>query len=602
MTKKGINNKNALIIKIALFLNFISKEDHSKLVRDLQKRPENTAPVDVGLSVHLKSPEFPSPNESAVSKTELDTTHMREIRETEFTLMVSNDGQNAFITKTDRFNDAILLEDLKFMLEQNGIIYGLVDDASLATFIKNPAYTVDFFKVAQGLEPVDGVDAQIVYMFERDYLKPGELSEDGTIDFKERGEIPFVSQGDLLAEKIPMKGGKDGVNVFGDAVPAKDALDINFSFGNGVRVSENGLTVLAETEGNPKVKPGGEISVNGAYYIEGDVDYTTGHIKFDKNVYISGSIKNGFRVEAIDIVSNTIDGGIVKAKGDVFINNGATESTIEAKGDIKAGFIHRSTVSCLGDMIVVKEIVDTQVLLEGKFSMVKGRMFSSHICAKGGARIHSIGSDRTGPSIITVGASLFLETELRKIDTAIDHNQNTLEQKTVEKKEDEANLTDINKKLNTLSRYRKQTIARIREIEEKIQKNAGQTPEENLQDKIDSLYKSIDEADKKIHDLNARNARIEIRLQKSQTDIEAYTEAVKTSVQEKFNLKRINRANPPQPILDVTGKIFSGTKISGRFATLILRENLTGSRIMEMSRAAGDTEAKRGWEMNISRL
>ncbi len=147
---------------------------------------------------------------------------------------------------------------------------------------------------------MDGTDSDIVYRFERDYLKPGLLSPDGTIDFRERGEIPFVSPGDVLAEKIPPREGRDGINVYGESISRPEVRDLPLVPGKGVRISSDGLRATAVVGGNPKIGQNGKIYVNDAYSIEGDVDFTTGHVKFDRNVYITGSVKSGFRVEAID--------------------------------------------------------------------------------------------------------------------------------------------------------------------------------------------------------------------------------------------------------------------------------------------------------------
>ncbi|MFH2093779.1 MAG: FapA family protein [Pseudomonadota bacterium] len=552
---------------------------------------QKSAPTEIETKPVAAQPESPNPEEEEPL---FDKTNMREIREPEVVFLISNDGLQAFITKTNLFDSSILLSDLKFLLEKNGIIYGLADDDSLETFIKDPKYHTSFFELAKGLEPIDGTDAQIIFMFERDYLKPGELAEDGSIDFKERGEIPFVAQGDVLAEKIPPKEGRDGVNIFGDVIPKKEARDLCFNLGKGVRGSTDGLKVISTTEGNPKFKTSGEISVNDAYFIEGDVDYTTGHIKFNKNVYITGSIKNGFRVEAIDVVANTIDGGFVKADGDVFIQNGVTDSTIEAKGSIKVGFMHRSKASCLGDMNVVKEIVDSQILLEGTFEMTKGRVFSSSVCAKGGAKIYTIGSERTGPSSITVGTSNYLETELHNIDQAIERRQNILESKTLEKNKADTLLAVIMDKLKNFDQSKQRTLAMIEEMKK--------LSPDKTSDKIALFQKSLDEAGIKIHELNDQKALLETRLKKTAADIAACAEAVKVSVKEKFTLKRLNQANPPKPILSVEGKVFAGTKISGRFANLILKENLSRVRIMEMHQNGENNETRRGWEMLIAGL
>jgi uncharacterized protein (DUF342 family) len=694
MPKNETSHRNALIIKIALFLNYLKKDDHPKLIKKLQALQKTNKDVDVLkvllVNKYINQADFNSLKKICIgfatvhedsrlgslcinfgfltqsnldlaleeqkrlaeagknimlgdllvdagmiserqrnlllqkqkfeglakrgtgqsaqtdskqdapsdNSPDYDISNMRETREAEFVLLVSNDGLTALIKKTEQFDNAMLLADLKFLLEKNGIIYGLADDDSLETFIKDPKYKDTLFEVARGLEPIDGTDAQIIYMFERDYLKPGELAEDGTIDFKERGEIPFVSQGDVLAEKIPPKAGKDGVSVYGDSIAQCEASDISLSLGKGVRGSSDGLKVISVVEGNPKVSPTGEISVNDAYFIEGDVDYTTGHIKFDKNVYITGSIKSGFRVEAIDVVANTIDGGIVKAKGDVFIQNGITDSAIEAKGSIKAGFVHRSKASCLGDMTVVKEVVDTDAMLEGTFEMRKGRLFSSTICAKGGAKIYQIGSERTKPSTITVGASIYLETELKNIDKSIERRQNVLENKNLEKNKLTSQLAVIDEKLDNFDQSRKRTLAMI----EEMKKKTAQAPDSASDSKIDLFQKGLDEADKKIHVLLDQKALIETQLKKIATEIKTSADAVKQSVQEKFRLKRMNQTQPPRPILDAEGIILSGTKISGRFANLVVRETLSRSRIMEMNQNQSDNPSKRGWEMIVTSL
>ncbi|NOX32514.1 MAG: DUF342 domain-containing protein [Deltaproteobacteria bacterium] len=679
--KGELNRRNSLILKISLFLNYLSKGNYQKLIRDIQKT-KSTSEVDV-LKIMLKKKyvrhqdianlkkvclnfakiqedtrfgalcinfEFltqsnlnlaleeqkrlaaagqeimlgellvdagmlserqrnlilqkqklesngrktePAKDKGPLEEPLFDKTNIREIKEVEVILLIQNDALKAFVIKTDDFDNSMLLEELKYLLEKNGIIYGIADDDSLNAFISDDKYKQNFFEIAAGLEPIDGTDAQIIYMFEKDYLKAGNLAEDGTMDFKDRGDIPFVAKGDVLAEKIPSKEGKDGVNIYGDQIPQAAAMDISFNLGKGVRVSRDKLKVLADVEGNPKLKQDGEISVNDAYFIEGDVDYTTGHIKFDKNVYITGSIKNGFRVEAIDVVANTIDGGIVKAEGDVFIQNGVTESDIRAKGCIKAGFMHKSKASCMGDIHIVKEIADTEAILEGTFEMPRGTMFSSSVCAKGGAKIYNIGSEKARPSTIMVGTSIYLEKELQNIDKIIERRQNLLEKKTIDKNKIKTELSIVNEKLNNFAQSRKRTVSMIEEME----KNAKGKPDS----KIGLFQKSLDEADKKIHDLNDQKALMETRVKRTINDIAACSDAVKTSVKEKFILKRLNQANPPKPILDIAGKVLAGTKVGGRYANMILSQNLTRSRIMEIN-SSSESGSKKGWEMIITSL
>ena len=689
----GLSSRNALILKIALFLNYLSREDHQKLLYDLKQHQDNPAVdilklmqvknyisqtnavdlkktcisfaraqedsrfgslcinfefltqsnldlaleeqkklaeqgrnirigdllIDAGMlskrqcdlvlqkqklenTFRKNTPvnEPPTADETAVCEDEFsdtlsafDKSRMREIREDGMTLLIQNDALKAFITKTKDFDASICLEDLKFFLEQNGIIYGIVEDQNLEAFIRDEKYTTTFLKVAEGLEPIDGTDAGVVYLFDRDYLKPGRFSEDGTIDFKERGDIPFVSAGDVLAEKIPPKEGKDGVSVYGEAIPKADAMDISFVLGKGVRVSKDGLKVMADVNGNPRVSPSGEFSVNDAYYIEGDVDFNTGHVIFDKNVYITGSIKNGFRVEAINVVAKAVDGGIVKAQGDVFIQNGVTDSVIEAKGNIKTGFMHRSKAACMGDMIIVKEIVDTEILLEGTFEMNRGRVYSSSIKAKGGAKIYSIGSEKSGPSTITVGISGYLEKKLQDLDSRIEKRRNFLETRILEKNKIQAELDIIMEKLEDFDQSRLRTVSIMNEVK----KNGP----EKMEDKIGLLQKSLGAADVKIHGLKDDKALLESRLKKANHDILVCEKAIKIADQDKLSLKRLEQASPSKPILDVAGKVLAGTRVNGRYAHLTLSRTLTRTRIMEIN-TQWDKGCKKRSEMVMTNL
>ncbi len=524
---------------------------------------------------------------------ELDMENMREIRESVIVILVQYDALKAYIQKTSDFDSSMPLDDFKSLLEKNGIIYGVVDENSLDNFIKNDQYLNTPFEVAKGLKSVDDTDAKIVYMFEQDYLTAGSLAKDGTIDFKDRGDIPFVKKGDILAEKIPPKEGKDGINIYGDTILKNDALDTEFTLGKGVSMSEDKLKVIADVEGNPKIKQDGEISVNDAYFIEGDVDYNTGHIKFDKNVFITGSIKAGFRVEAIDVVANTIDGGIVKAEGDVFVQNGITESSIQAKGNIKAGFMHRTEASCMGDMIVVKEIADTNVIIEGTLDMSQGRIFSSSVCAKGGAKVYNVGSERAKPSTITVGASMYIEKELAHIDKDIEKRQNLLERNTIDKDKIDKQLADIKGKLTNYEKSSQRTLAMMQQM-----RDSNLTGEDS---RIELFQKSLDEADSKIHELKDQKALIETQQKKNIQTIDRCSEAVKNSLKEKFTLKRINQKTPAKPILDIAGKIVTSSRINGRYAKLILSHDLSRARIMEMNTEGGEG-GKKGWEMVITNI
>lgn len=533
----------------------------------------------------------------------IDTTGMKEIQEDGIIIFISGDAVNAYLMKKDGFNENTHIENLKYTLEQYGIVSGLVDDDSLNDFINSSRYLDTFFEAAKGVEPVHGVDAKIDYLFEIDYLKPGELTEDGNIDYRQRGEIPFVAPGDVIAEKTPLEEGKDGFNIYGDPAPHIQANDIKIKLGKGVKLSESGVQVTAAIGGNPKLRQDGELSVNDAYFIEGDVDYTTGHIKFEKNVYITGTIKNGFKVEAVDVVANNIDGGVINAQGDVFIQNGATKSVIHALGAIKAGYLHRCRTSCMGNMVVVKEIIDSEAVLEGAFITDKGSVLSSKITAKGGGKIYNIGTDKAAPSSISVGSSAYIEMELERLGKAIEQHQTELEKKTDSKNNIEQELAIVTEKLKNFEDSKKRTLAMLTEMKTRSDKD---------EIKIALFQESLLDASQKSSALNEQKIQMEKKLARLTKRMENHSENIKQDITEQFNLKRIANSSEARPILDVTGKISSGTKVSGKHAIMVTRHPLSKSRIMEVRDEGMDDEKalltmdndqeSEAWKMTIINL
>lgn len=297
-----------------------------------------------------------------------------------------------------------------------------------------------------------GTDAQIFYLFDLDYLSPGRLEDDGTMDYKTRGQIPLATAGDILAEKIPSKAGRDGVDVFGDVVEAIPPKDMDILCGKGVSLSDNKLKAYADIDGYPKLSLDSTLSVNDAHVIKGDVDYTTGHVKFTKNVFITGTVKSGFKVEALDVVARSVDGGIIRAKGDVAVAQGITNAVIDAEGSVSASYVHRSSIGALGDVDITQEVVESNISLEGTFEMSRGKMYASTVSARGGAKIYHIGSIKTVPSNIEVGTSPYLKRALRTLNHEIEKTQTLLEAKMDEKASVRNRLSGIQREIGRLNK------------------------------------------------------------------------------------------------------------------------------------------------------
>lgn len=83
------------------------------------------------------------------------------------------------------------------------------------------------------------------------------MDDEGNIDFKQRGEIPLVEKGTVLAEKTPRVKERAGLNIHGEDVAMSPSKDTPMKFGKGAVLSEDGFKLLAGVRGYPKFSLGG---------------------------------------------------------------------------------------------------------------------------------------------------------------------------------------------------------------------------------------------------------------------------------------------------------------------------------------------------------
>lgn len=152
--------------------------------------------------------------------------------------------------------------------------------------------------------PIDGK----IEMVWRDKTQTPEQSELKQIDHRERKAIESVDVGDVLAYWHPPQPGTPGRNVYGEPVAPLPPRNARFRAGRGVKLISDGTVAVAERAGRPVLR-NGTISVTPQMVIEGNVDLTTGNIKFKGDVIVLGDVCESMKVEA---------GGVVEVKGSVY--------------------------------------------------------------------------------------------------------------------------------------------------------------------------------------------------------------------------------------------------------------------------------------------
>jgi hypothetical protein len=313
------------------------------------------------------------------------------------------------------------LIDLKHFIQSSGIVHGLVDNNILKQWIQNKKMRRRPMLIAQGTPPVPPKDARMVFHFETNPKKAGTEKEDGSMDYKNRGEIISVKEGTLLAEKIPTEEGKPGLDVTGKIINVQKPKDIVIKTGKGVQKSLDDLQIIASVNGMPEIDRSGRISVLQVLVINGDVGMMTGHIFFDGIVFVRGEISPGFQVKAEQLEASAIMNGEVTTTGDILVKGGIVGSKIKANGDVKAKFLKATQVISRKDLIVQKEIVDCMLNLGGKCLCESGKIVASHISASRGVKAAEIGSEYSSSCQIMVGVSSKVQKQLKRLNNTLKH-------------------------------------------------------------------------------------------------------------------------------------------------------------------------------------
>ncbi len=261
------------------------------------------------------------------------------------------------------------------------------DEVRIRDFQDSPVYKQNYL-VAEGIKPQDGADAKILYNFETDRTKI-KLKESisGKVDFKELNLVQNVVEGQPLAQKMLAERGKNGKTVTGKYLEARNGKDIPIPLGKNTRLAEDGLTIIAETNGQVLIL-NNRINVEPILNIDGDVSLKTGNIMFLGTVFISGNVEDGFSVKASGNieVKGTVGRAELDAEGDIVVSQGIAgkgDGSIRAGKTIWSKFIENCHVEA-GEFVIVSDgIINSQVsanrkiLCQGKRAAIIGGTLSA---------------------------------------------------------------------------------------------------------------------------------------------------------------------------------------------------------------------------------
>lgn len=339
--------------------------------------------------------------------------------------------------------------------------------------------------LALGIEPRRGHDSAFEALVVSLQYSGPNIDEKGIADFHNIMEFVVVEPGTPLMRRHPPGRGKNGSNIFGQAILAEPGEILPFFGGiEGTKVSETDPNLLvAAIKGHPIIHDRG-VSVDTVLMLK-NASLATGNIDFDGSVCIAEDVADGITVKASGDVTvlGVVGKATIQAGGSVAIKQGLIGGSktgeqsdgedkrsafVQAQGSVSAKFASGADISA-GDQINIDEYAShcvmtaaSKILLgqkRGKGQLIGGRTEAFDLVW---AKI--LGSTGGATTEIKVGAEADAIVKLRSISSELKQLQEDLSERI-----DTVRKLSIRAKVAGLNPQTRELIEKNRAEQEKLQ-------------------------------------------------------------------------------------------------------------------------------------
>jgi uncharacterized protein len=315
------------------------------------------------------------------------------------------------------------LDSVEYTLLAAGVTSG-IDRESIAEGIRRAEENGE---TARGVVAARGAQAADTVPLSYEILItsiPKTVVEGQNVDYREPPRFPPIHKNDQIAIPRPRQEGKPGLTVTGKELPFKDAPDQPLEAGDNVAILGNG-TFVARDDGR-LIHDKNRVRVESALLVEADVDFSTGNIRFPKDVVVGGNVLDDFILETNGslVVKGVVGAAAVSAKGPVEMAGGFSgkgRGRVRSGAEVAAAYIDNGAILCLGDLSVANEIVNSNIRVNGKVVCLgkKGTILGGTVAARDGIECTNAGSPRATATRLAVGVDVLAAARLAKAEEFI---------------------------------------------------------------------------------------------------------------------------------------------------------------------------------------
>ena len=283
-------------------------------------------------------------------------------------------------------------------------------------------------EVARAQQPIHGVDGRVEWLVDDTPKDP----ETENISYYDQCAFVMVHNGDTIGKVYPPTYGEDGRDVRGETTPALSGKEAKLIIDESIMRRPDG-SLIAQSDG-VLYRDGDNAQIRKRIEIKENVDFSTGNIDFDGDVYIKGGVKDCF---------------VVKATGDIEVCGLIEAATIETDQDLiaKGGFAGRERgIATIGgclrgkyldnvhgyvekDLCIDREVINCELRIDGGIDSPAGSIIGGRVVVTGAINIGTLGSSGDTPTELVIGSVPKLEpfvASLSEIFETVSESSNKL--------------------------------------------------------------------------------------------------------------------------------------------------------------------------------
>jgi uncharacterized protein len=277
--------------------------------------------------------------------------------------------------------------------EENGIKNGIKKEIIKDIIISKKFGEKVFF--AEGVEPINGKDGYVKYKIKtaenKEKLKP-TAEDGGKVDFKNLDIVENVVIGQNLAVKILPEKGKNGIDILGNEIEAKDGIEFDLEEGKNTVLSEDGMNLTAAIDGMVSMT-GKRVDVLNVFVID-EVGIASGNVNFSGSVVVKRDVQADYSIKAEGniVINGNVEKAFISSDGDITVKGacfGKGEGELHSKNDLLLNFIESTKVQAEGNVIVNEGIMNCEVTSGKKIIVVdrKGTIVGGDLQAAEGVEL-----------------------------------------------------------------------------------------------------------------------------------------------------------------------------------------------------------------------